>query len=228
MDQLTIQSYPTIREQVYEYIRRAILSGGITSGKRLSEAKLSKDIGTSRTPVREALHKLEMEKLVQSLPRVGYVVREITETEIKEICEIRLALETLAAKWASTRISAKELARLGKIILLTENHIKRNGTSAVVKLDTEFHDILCKASKSERIEELSQSLRDQMLKFRMKGLCFTEIARRSNEGHRRILQAVKSKKINRIESAVRFHLGRTEKDMTNLFRGDGQLKSKSH
>jgi DNA-binding GntR family transcriptional regulator len=155
------------------------------------------------------------------------VVREITETEIEEICEIRLALETLAAKRASTKINTKQLARLGKIIQLTENHIKRNGTRAVVKLDTEFHDILCKASKSERIKEISQSLRDQMLKFRMKGLCFAEIARRSNEGHRRILLAVKSKQIKKIESAVRFHLGRTEKDMTNLFRGVDQNKNNS-
>ncbi|MGD0917827.1 MAG: GntR family transcriptional regulator [Thermodesulfobacteriota bacterium] len=217
MNQLTIQSYPTIREQVYEYIRQAILSGGIAPGERLAEAKLSKDVGASRTPVREALHKLEMEKLVRSIPRVGYVVRQIAETEIKEICEIRFVLETLAAKWASTMISEKELARLGKIILLTERYIQRKNPQAVVKLDTEFHDILCKASKSERIKELSQSLRDQMLKFRMKGLCLPEFARRSNEGHQRILKAVKSKKKKRIESAVKFHLDRTQKDMTNLF-----------
>jgi DNA-binding GntR family transcriptional regulator len=228
MDQLTIQSYPTIREQVYEYIRHAILNGSIAPGERLAEAKLSKDIGTSRTPVREALHKLEMEKLIQSIPRVGYVVREIAATEIKEICEIRLALETLAVKWASTKISEKELARLGKIILLSEKYIQRNDPQAVVKLDTEFHDIICKASKSERIIDLSQSLRDQMLKFRMKGLRFPENVRRSNEGHQRILKAMKSKNMKRIESAVRFHIDRTEKDMTDLFRGTGQLQNNSH
>jgi len=222
MKKLRIQNYPTIREQVYNYTRRAILSGEISPGERLVEDKLSKEIGTSRTPIREALHKLEMEKLVQSLPRVGYVVREINKAEIEEICEIRVALETLAIKWASTKITLKELARLEKIILMTEKHIQRNETQAVVNLDTEFHGILCRASKSQRLEEISQSLRDYILKFRMKGLCFPEISRRSNEGHRRILQAIKRKDLKKIESAVRFHLGRTKKDLMALFKDAGQ------
>jgi DNA-binding GntR family transcriptional regulator len=218
LQKLIIQNYPTIREQVYDHIRRAILSGEIASDERLVEGKLSEELGTSRTPIREALHKLEMEKLVRPIPRVGYVVREITEEEIEEICEIRAALETLAAKWASTKITPKELARLERIVLMTDKHIERNETQVVVDLDTEFHDILCRAGKSRRLEEISQSLRDHMLKFRIKGLCFPEIARRSNEGHRHILQAIKSKNRKKIESAVRFHLGRTKDDVTKLFR----------
>ena len=218
MEKLRTQDYPTIREQVYNLTRRAILSGEIAPGERLVEDKLSKEIGTSRTPIREALHKLEMEKLVQSLPRVGYVVREITEAEIEEICEIRIALETLAIKWASTKITLKELARLKKIVLMTEKHIARNNAQAVVDLDAEFHEILYRASKSQRLGEINQSLRDYVLQLRIKGLCFPEISRRSNVGHRRILQAVTRKDFKKIESAVRFHVGRTKKDLTTLFK----------
>ena len=222
MNKFMIPNYLTIREEVYKYIRRAILLGEIRPGERLIEAKLSKEIGTSRTPIREALHKLEMENLIYSIPRVGYVVKDITEEEVEEICEIRIALETLAATWASAHITQQELDRLNQTILLTEKHIRKNEMEEVIKLDSEFHEILCKASKSQRIEEISQSLRDHMLKFRIKALCVPEIAYRSNEGHRRILQAVKKRDTNKIEEAVRFHLNRTKKDVTNVIKRTGQ------
>lgn len=218
----TIQQQPMIREMVYEFIRRKILVGEIGQGERLIEAKLSQEIGTSRTPVREALHKLEMENLLHSIPRVGYVVREITEEEVEDICEIRLALETLAVKWAANQITSKEIARLEKIIELTDKYTKNNKPRLIVELDTEFHDILCQASKSQRIKEISHSLRDHMLKFRIKALCIPEVAERSNEGHRRILQAVKRKNMGEIESAVTFHLSRTKKDVIDVIRGNIQ------
>lgn len=222
MDKFTIPHYPTIREEVYKYIRRTILLGEIRPGERLIEAKFSKEIGTSRTPVREAFHKLEMENLIYSIPRVGYVVKDISQEEIEEICEIRIALETLAATWASAHITKQELDRLNQIILLTEKHIRKNEMEEVIKLDSEFHEILCKASKSQRIEEISQSLRDHMLKFRIKALCVPEIAYRSNEGHRRILQAVKKRDTNKIGETVRFHLNRTKRDVANVIKRTGQ------
>lgn len=216
LDKLHIEQPPTIREEVYKYLRRRILTGEIAPTERLIEVKLSDEIGTSRTPIREALHKLEMEKLVKSIPRVGYVVNEISKEEVEEFCEIRLALETLAAKWASTKITAKDLKRLERNILLADKHIKKNEMERVVELDTEFHDTICKASGSTRIEEMSQNFRDYMLRFRMKGLCVTEIAQRSNEGHQRILSAIKNRDMNGIEAAVSFHLNRTKKDLIEL------------
>ena len=216
IENFEIKHRPTIREEVYEFLRRKILTGEIGKETRLIEAKLAEQINISRTPVREALHKLEMEKLIQSIPRVGYVIRDITEKELDEICEIRLALETLAAKWASTKITSKGLKRLDRIVLLTDKHIEKNETQVVVELDTEFHDIICKASRSRRLEEISQNLRDHMLRFRMTALCVAEIAYRSNEGHRRILQAVKKRDMNEIESAVSFHLNWTKKDVKDV------------
>ena len=95
MKKLVIRPSKTIRQKVYEYLREQILNGEIDAGNRLVEAELADRTGTSRTPVREALHTLEREGLVESLPRVGYVVRSISETEVKELCGIRLALEDL-------------------------------------------------------------------------------------------------------------------------------------
>ena len=213
MEKIQLERPPTIREEVYKYLRQKILTGEAPPGARLVESKLAEEISTSRTPVREALHNLEMEKLIESIPRVGYVVRRISFDEIREICEIRLALESLATRWAAERITAAQLTRLAKIVEATEKAIQRNHTQAVIELSTEFHDIICQASGSLRLNLMSQTLRDHMLRFRMSGLCDADVAERSNQGHRMIVAAIISKDAKEIEAAVRFHLGRTMEDL---------------
>lgn len=213
MEKIQVERPPTIREEVYKYLRRKILTGEAPPGTRLVESKLAEEISTSRTPVREALHNLEMEKLIESIPRVGYVVRKISVDEVEEICEIRFSLESLAAKWAAQKITAAQLKRLDKIIDATEKAIQKNDNQAVVDLDTEFHDIICQASGSLRLNVMSQTLRDHMLRFRIKGLCDTDVAERSNQGHRMIVDAMRNKDIKEIELAIRFHLNRTMKDL---------------
>jgi len=220
MKKIDIKRPPTIREEVFKYLRGKILTGEATPGTKLIESRLADEIGVSRTPVREALHNLEMEKLIESIPRVGYVVREITENDVEEIIEIRIALETLAAKWACSMISPRDLKQLEKIILLTDRGIEKKENQKVVELDTHFHDIIFRASQSRRIEEMSQAMRDYMLRFRIKGLRIPEIARRSNEGHRRILEAIKTKNIKKIESAVRYHLNWTKRNVIQAISED--------
>ena len=213
-----LEQPPTIREEVYKYLRHKILVGEIGPDERLIEARLAEEIGTSRTPVREALHKLEMENLIQSIPRVGYAVREITEAELDEILQIRLALETLSAKWAASRIGTDDLSRLEEIIELTDRSIENGDLKAVIELDGEFHDIISKASQSRRLEEMSQTLRDHMLRLRLKGLNIPEIAIKSNQGHRKIVKALKKKDPKEIEVAVNYHLNGTRKSVSERIR----------
>jgi DNA-binding GntR family transcriptional regulator len=215
-EKIAAQRPPSIREEVFKYIRQKILTGEILPGTKLIEARLAEEIGISRTPIREALHNLEMEKLIKSVPRVGYVVSEITKEEVEDILEIRIALESQAAKRAAKHLSPRELKRLEKIILLTEKCIDKNDAHRVVELDTEFHEIICKASKCQRLEQISQTLRDHMLRFRITGLRVPEIARRSNEGHSRIVASLKSKNMRKIVSAVRYHLTWTRKDLIQI------------
>jgi DNA-binding GntR family transcriptional regulator len=216
-----IQPRPSIADEVYEFLRRQILTGGIVSGERLVVSELAEKLNVSRTPVRESLHKLEMEKLICSLkPKAGYLVTDVTEEDVAEICDIRMVTEALAAKRASNRITSKELGRLDEIIVLTDKCIRKKDSSKLVELDTEFHDIICKASRSARIEEINQRLRDQMLRLRVRALCVPKIALKSNEGHRRIAQAIRSKDAIKIESAFNFHLSETKKGVTDVLEGE--------
>src|SRR5512139_2643339 len=101
---LRIKNPISIRNQVLTKLRRSILTSKIAPGERLYEEKLAAGIGSSRTPIREALHVLEREGLVESIPRVGYVVKELDREEFEEIVEIRKAIECLAAIWASSQL----------------------------------------------------------------------------------------------------------------------------
>jgi len=218
-EKIVVQRAPTIREEAFKYLRQQIVTGEIGPGTKLIESKLAKEMGTSRTPVREALHNLEMENLIQSIPRVGYVVREISEEEIEEIIEIRVALEILAAKRAASRITSKELSRLQKILQNAGMRLDKGDTRGLVELNTEFHEIICKASRSSRMLEISQNLRDHMLRYRMMSLGMAEIARRALEGHCRILEAIIGRDMEAIESAVHHHLDQTKTDIIRTIRG---------
>jgi DNA-binding GntR family transcriptional regulator len=222
LEKIEICRPPTIREEVYKILRQKILTGEAPPGTKLIEVKLAQEINTSRTPVREALHKLEMENLVESIPRVGYVVRKIGTQDVDEICEIRFSLESLAAKWASEKITSNQLARLEEIISETDRAIRLNETTPVIDLDTEFHDIICHASGSKRLIVMSQTLRDHMLWFRIKGLSIAHIAERANQGHRLIIDAIKSKNFSEIESAVWFHMDQTRKDLKGSMGRDSE------
>ena len=103
--------------------------------QHLIEAKIARDIGTSRTPVREAFHSLELEGLFESIPRVGYVVKPISEKEVEEICEIRAAIEKLAARWAMGKAHGKLVGELKKNITASEERVSKGDVRSFVDMD---------------------------------------------------------------------------------------------
>ena len=126
---LTIENTLPIRERVYKVIKDLIVSGQFSAGERLVEARIAEQINTSRTPVREALHILEREGLLESEPRVGYRIKSILWEEVEEICEIRRVNETLAAGWAMNRITQQDIEKLQKNITRSQTKINRGETN---------------------------------------------------------------------------------------------------
>ena len=196
----------SIREKVYTAIRSEIFKGRFPIGERIVETQLAKAIRTSRTPVREALHVLEREGLLEAIPRVGYRVKQIKWEEIVEICEIRAVNEILAARWAMERITPKELGVLERNLEQSGKDIQRGNLKSFVERDGEFHDILARTSGSERLVELCHMLRRHMLRYRLESLYLPDTARRALQGHRRIVEGIKRKDRRGIEKAIRAHL----------------------
>jgi GntR family transcriptional regulator, rspAB operon transcriptional repressor len=203
---LVIKEPVSIREKVYTAIRNLILDGTFPDGERLVESRIAEQIKTSRTPVREALHLLEKEGLLESIPRAGYQVKPLLWEEVEEICEIRIANETLAAKWAMKRITPKELKALENNLVTAEHEAMQGDRKTFVHRDAEFHEILARASGSERLFELCELLRKHMLRYRVQGLYLPESALRAINGHRQILASLRAGDEKRLEHAIREHL----------------------
>ena len=219
---LVIKNSVSIREKVYDVIRNDILNGRIPPGARMVETQLAAQIKTSRTPVREALHMLEMEGLLVSTPRVGYRVKQIEWAEIEEIVEIRIVNEILAAQWAMNRIMPKDLKAMEANIVLAEGEIREGNPRSFVEHDAEFHEILVRASGSRRLLELCQLLRRHMLRYRIEALYLPETGLRAIVGHRRILDCMREKDEKGIEPAIREHLEQSKLEIQRYAFGKKQ------
>jgi DNA-binding GntR family transcriptional regulator len=213
LNKFIIEDSDTLRKKVLNYLREKILSGLINPDERLIETKIAKEIGVSRTPIREALHSLEQERLVKAIPRVGYVVTRMQKEEVEEICEIRVAIEGLAIKRAIER-AQKQLTRdLRKNILKQRNEISKGNLRAYVELDAQFHEMSAMLSGSSRLLDLTQMLRRHMLRFRIQSLYIIETASKSLKGHESILAAVEKGDSKMAIVALEQHLKSAKNDI---------------
>jgi DNA-binding GntR family transcriptional regulator len=190
LSKFIIEDSDTLRKKVLDYLREKILSGTMSPDERLIETKIAREIGVSRTPVREALHSLEQERLVKAIPRVGYVVTRMQKEEVEEICEIRVAIEGLAIRRAIEREQKKLSKDMRKNILRQRSEISKGNLRAYVELDAQFHEVSATLSGSSRLLDMTQMLRRHMLRFRIQALYIIETALKSLKGHERILEAV--------------------------------------
>lgn len=213
MRRLIIRNQKTIRKKVYDYLREKLLSGEIPPHERLIEAKIAREIGTSRTPVREALHSLELEGLIESIPRVGYVVKPTHPQEVGEICEIRRVIEELAIQWAMEKAYDRLVKELKENILLAEEKVSSGEIKAFIELDALFHEIIARHSGSQRLLELAQTLRRHMLRYRIQSIYLADNVWRAIEGHKRILEAVERRDRSTVQEAIRRHLEQSKIDV---------------
>lgn len=220
MRRLVIKNSDTIRKKVYHHIREKILGGELLPGERLIETRLAQEMGTSRTPVREALHSLELEKLIKAIPRVGYVVEGMSEKELGQICEIRSAIETLAVSWAIEKSHKKLSNDLAKNVARQEEALHNNNLQGYVELDAQFHDIIAKLSGSDRLIELVQTLRRHMLRYRTHVVYAFDTALRSVAGHRRIVHAISNGDRDMAIEALKVHLNQAKEDILRYVFSD--------
>jgi DNA-binding GntR family transcriptional regulator len=203
---------------VYNQLRTMILSGKIEAGRRLVEAAIAAELGVSRTPVREALHKLGLESLVQSIPRVGYIVNDLSEYDIEDLFTTRAAIEQLVAGRALEKITPDELDKLERNLGKTDQVLKAGLTKKMIDLDSEFHEMICKASRSKRLYQIAQMLREHMLKFRKSCLHIPDIAERARDDHYEIFRALQAKDRARLNQAMVSHMDNTKKDILAYMR----------
>ena len=168
MDSLTklnLDNYKPLRDVVFENLRSAILEGKLKSGQRLMEVQLAEQLGVSRTPVREAIRKLELEGLVVMLPRKGAYVANISVKDLMDVLEIRASLEGLGASLAAERRTEEDIKNLEEIEEEFEQAVITQDIDMLLKKDIEFHECIFKAANNKKLEKMINSFEEKNIKF---------------------------------------------------------------
>lgn len=202
-----------IRERAYEHLKASILSGRYNPGERLTEEKLAKELGISRTPIREALYKLESEGLITPLETRGFVTAQDSKSEVAEIFEIRGVLEGYALRIICGRIDDARIAQLDEIVGRAEAAVASGNNDQLFECNTDFHDLLNELlSDRHRLYEMMVNLRQYVLRYRRTTLRFPEGGRRTVDGHRKILLALRLRDPDLCERVMREHIQQAERD----------------
>lgn len=215
---ITLDNYKPLRELVFESLREAIIASKLKPGERLMEIQLAEDLGVSRTPVREAIRKLELEGFVVMIPRKGAYVAGISMKDIADVFEIRGALEGLAASLAAERVTEEELESMERELVRTSECIERDDLSALVEVDTDFHALLFRASRNERLVSILSHLREQIQRFRTTSLAQPGRMRLALEEHKKIVEALSQRDPDLARNRAMEHIENAENNMMDALR----------
>ena len=208
---LIMEDFLPLRDVVFNTLRRAILTGQLKPGERLMEVHLANKLGVSRTPIREAIRKLELEGLVVMVPRKGAEVAKISEKSLKDVLEVRRALDELIAELACSRITSEQLKELKEAGEEFERATKTEDTASIARADVAFHDIIMESTGNSRLKQLVNNLAEQMYRYR-----FVYLKDETKHGmlvkeHSMIYDAIKRKDKDAASKAAREHIDNQEK-----------------
>jgi DNA-binding GntR family transcriptional regulator len=209
----------SIREKTYENLKSNILSGRFSSGTRLTEEHLAEELGVSRTPVREALHKLEQDGLIEPLESRGFCIPLDSPEEIEDLFDLRTVLEGYTLRIICERITDEQVAKLEKIVEKAEDAYLRKRIDEIFQWNTEFHDTLHNlVADKRRFYNLIVNTRKYVLRYRKVTLHYLDAAKRAIDGHRQIIMALTLKDPELCERMMRTHIRQSKEDALQTSR----------
>lgn len=203
---MNVNEYLPLRDVVFKTLRQAILTGEFMPGERLMEITLANRLGVSRTPVREAIRKLELEGLVVMIPRKGAEVARITVSDLKDVLEVRCHLEEFAATIACERITEEEKKELRIALEAFEEAIEAKDLKLIAERDVEFHDVIFKATKNKRLLQIINNLREQIYRYRIEYIKDFDYHEVLVKEHRKIMRTIMEGDREAAEKIMRTHI----------------------
>jgi DNA-binding GntR family transcriptional regulator len=192
--------------QAYQELKRIILERQIPPGGKLNEGDLAKALGISRTPIREAINRLEKEGLVKIIPQRGAFVVQFTEKDIYELFLIRENLEGLAAYLATSKMSEKDLAKLESSVEGFSEPFEEKEIRRYAREDFKFHQAVVQFSEAQRLISLISTLHDYIRIFRLTTIGVSGRMKTSLDEHRELLQAFRGRRPEEAERRMRDHI----------------------
>ena len=208
--EVNMDEYLPLRDVVFKTLRQAILKGELEPGERLMEIQLAERLGVSRTPIREAIRKLELEGLVLMIPRKGAEVAKISESNLRDVLEVRRSLEELAIDLACQRITEEELDELNKAEVDFKAAIENGDAMQIAQTDESFHEIIYNSTKNQKLVQILNNLREQMYRYRLEYIKDEDKRQVLLVEHEHILKALRSRNIADAKNATREHIDNQE------------------
>jgi DNA-binding GntR family transcriptional regulator len=215
----------SLGQHVFENLKEAIVKGTLVPGDRLIESRLAETLGISRTPVREAMHKLDREGYLRKQPHGGFCIIGLSREEVIETFGIRGVLESYAARLATEKYNKKDLQPLESNIHLFQKHLDRKDFNALTEINTAFHDHLYALSRSPKLIRMISHLRDQIYRFRRLILKNETLAKMSNEDHKEMLAHIKKGDAEGVEKLVKEHIMRGQDAVLRSYRDSDSPQS---
>ena len=205
-----INEYMPLRDVVFKTIRQGILKGDLMPGERLMEIALAKKLGVSRTPIREAIRMLELEGLVVMAPRKGAMVAGITEKNLRDVLEVRKALEELAIELACERMNEEDIRELDLAMDDFKKAVEKMDLIEIAKSDEHFHDVIFKSTDNDKLMLLVGNLREQMYRYRIEYIKDADKRALFVTEHEGILKALKERDVVMAKEQIRQHIDNQE------------------
>lgn len=207
---VTMNEYLPLRDVVFNTLRQAILKGELEPGERLMEIQLAERLGVSRTPIREAIRKLELEGLVLMIPRRGAEVAKISEKNLRDVLEVRRSLEELAIDLACQRIQEEELETLREAQKEFAAAIAAGDAMEIAQTDEKFHEIIYSGTGNQKLMQILSNLREQMYRYRLEYIKDANKRQILLVEHEQILKALSLRHVQEARLAVREHIDNQE------------------
>lgn len=209
-----------LKDVVYETLRSAILKGELKPDVRLMEIHLADELGVSRTPVRQAVRMLEKEGLAVIYPRRGALVAHMSVKDLKDVIEMRIALDVLAAKKACENSDIDVIRKLEEEVVAFEEAMKTDDIRKIVEEDESFHNIIYDCAANPKLKEALIGLREQMYRYRFKYIKEKSMMSTLIDEHKQILEAIKNRDKNAVTEAMTIHLKNQYETVKQLIETD--------
>lgn len=213
--QVHMDEYLPLRDVVFRTLRQGILMGELKPGERLMEIHLANRLGVSRTPIREAIRMLELEGLVTMIPRRGAEVSQITEKNLRDVLEVRRALDALAVELACERITEEEKKALAAACTEFEQATRTKDAKTITQADVKLHDIIVTAAGNERLTKLVNDMSEQMYRYRFEYIKDETKHQSLIQEHRIIYKSIIKCDKKTASEAVKTHIDNQEKSIIN-------------
>lgn len=224
--QVNMDEFLPLRDVVFNTLRQAILTGELKPGERLMEIHLANRLGVSRTPIREAIRKLELEGLVTMIPRKGAEVAQITEKSMNDVLEVRRAMDALCVELACDRITTEELERLKEACDHFELAVKSKDVKKIAQADVALHDIIVQATGNQRLVQLVNNLSEQMYRYRFEYIKDISQHEKLVEEHRIIYESIVRKDKETACKAAKLHIDNQKNTIISQIRLEKEKPSR--